>query len=317
MIVGTFCGVAGVIILTLLFVVVRPMTRIHRQIKNVESELDSIDHGKHVEFSQFEIPSSKDEITDVIIAFNRLTTRLNEVHRKLYELHQMELEHADRLASTGRMAASVAHEIRNPVAGVLGALQVFESEISNNDERKGILLEMKLQLERVNHAVTELLSYARPTPPISEDFLINELIQKTVTLLSQQVRGKHIDVRMNLANEKMVVSADKKQVQQVLWNVILNALQSMETSGILSITSFRENQIALIRIGDTGKGIPPEFLDRVYRPFFTTKSKGTGLGLAISKRIIEQHGGSITIESQLNQGTTVTLALPLQETISE
>ena len=317
MIAGTFCGVAGVIIFTLLFVVVRPMTRIHRLIKNVESELNSIDEGKHVEFSQFEIPSSKDEITDVIVAFNRLTTRLNEVHRKLYELHQVELEHADRLASTGRMAASVAHEIRNPVAGVLGALQVFESEITDDDERKDILREMKLQLERVNFAVTELLSYARPTPPVSEDFLVNELIQKTVTLLSPQVRGKQIEFRMKLTNEKMLVSADKKQIQQVLWNVILNALQAMETSGTLSIASFRGNQNAMIRISDTGKGIPPDAIDRVFKPFFTTKSKGTGLGLAVSKRIIEQHGGLITIESQLNQGTTVTLALPLQGTISE
>ncbi len=313
MIIGTFFGVGGVIIITLLFVIVRPMRSIHRQIKNLEGELESVERGEQRQFSQLQVPSSKDEITDVIFAFNTLTRRLNEVYKKLNELHQGELEHADRLASAGEMAASVAHEIRNPVAGVLGALQVFESEVPEGDERKEILKEMKQQLDRVNQAVSDLLSYARPTPPVYEEFSINEVIQKTVSLLARQLRGRQIDIQLRLSDKKSIVSADRKQVQQVLWNVILNALQAMDVSGTLIITSSPEYSFVKISVSDTGRGISQDLADRVFEPFFTTKHKGTGLGMTISKRIIEQHRGSISFVSRVDQGTTVTLVMPLHE----
>lgn len=313
MIIGTFFGVGGVIIITLLFVIVRPMRSIHRQIKNLEGELESVERGEAGQFSQLQVPSSKDEITDLIFAFNRLTRRLNEVYGKLHELHQKELEHADRLASAGEMAASVAHEIRNPVAGVLGALQVFESEVPEGDERKEILKEMKQQLDRVNQAVSDLLSYARPTPPVYEEFPINEVIQRTVSLLARQLKGRQIDIQLRLSDKKTVISADKKQVQQVLWNLILNALQAMDTTGTLIIESLPEDSYVKICVSDTGRGIPEELADRVFEPFFTTKHKGTGLGMTISKRIIEQHKGSISLVSRVNQGTTVTLVMPLHQ----
>lgn len=310
MIIGTFLGVGGVIILMLLFVVVRPITNIRRKIKQLEEELVQVENGDQVELSQFAVPASKDEITDLIVAFNKLTKRLNEVHKRLHDLHQNELEHADRLASTGKMAASVAHEIKNPVAGVLGALQVFDGETPEGDPRKEILAEMKLQLERVDRAVNDLLSYARPTPPVFEQFSINRLIEKTVSLLSQQVNGKPITISTDLTGEEITLCGDKKQIQQLLWNLMLNGLQAIETSGNLTVSLSREDSLVRIDISDSGKGIPPELHDRIFKPFFTSKYKGTGLGMTISKRIVEQHHGSISVSSQAGKGTMVTIVLP-------
>ena len=311
MIIGTFLGVGGVIILTLLFVVVRPVRNIRRKIKQLEDELVRVENGNQVEVLQFAVPASKDEITDLIIAFNMLTKRLNEVHGRLHDLHQNELEHADRLASIGKMAASVAHEIKNPVAGVLGALQVFDGDIPEGDSRKDILAEMKLQLERVDRAVNELLSYARPTPPVFEEFAINRLIEKTVSLLSQQVNGKSITIKMNLTDEEIILWADRKQIQQLLWNIMLNGLQAIETSGTLTVTLSRGDSSVSIDVSDSGKGIPFELRDRIFKPFFTSKHKGTGLGMTISKRIVEQHSGSIRVSSRVGKGTKVTIVLPL------
>jgi signal transduction histidine kinase len=255
-------------------------------------------------------PSHKDEIADLSRDFNTLVRNLNEANAKLFEVHQSQLEHADRLASTGEMAASIAHEIKNPLAGILGAVQVFDSEVTDDDPKKEILSEMKVQLERMNHAVNDLLSYARPAQPVFEPVRLHDLIKKIVTLLPHQFKEKNIVIKEELSPDTILIHADKKQFQQVMWNIVLNGMQAMDHGGVLTIRTGTADGKVTITIKDTGKGIPPDQVERVFKPFYTTKHKGTGLGMTISRRIIEQHNGSILVRSTVGTGTIVEILLP-------
>jgi len=308
-----FTGLGGVILVTLLFLVIRPVRKLRNQIIQVEKQLDHFEQGEKVRFDELTVPQSQDEIAGLLRAFNKLIRRLNEAHAKLYTVHNNQLEQADRLATAGEMAASMAHEIKNPITGVLGALQVFDGETADDDPRKEILAEMMVQLDRVNQAVNDLLSYARPALPIFEDISLNDLIQRSISLLFQQTKKKQIVFQTQLSTMEVVISADKKQIQQVIWNIMLNAIQAMETGGTLSISTYLVDSLITIQISDAGKGIPPDQLDQVFKPFYTTKHKGTGLGMTISRRIVEQHNGKIEITSEVGKGTIVTISLPSKQ----
>jgi signal transduction histidine kinase len=306
----TFAGVSIITFVALSILVIKPIRGLHSHIRHFENDVQKLERGEKTDFPLLAEPQGRDEIVDLCRTFNNLMRSLNEANAKVFEMHQVQLEQADRLATTGEMAASIAHEIKNPIAGVLGALQVFESDLPEHDERNVILAEMMVQLGRIDQAVNDLLSYARPAPPVFEEVNLNALIQKTLTLFSQQLKGKPISIHTDLPNDSINISADQKQFQQVLWNIMLNGMQAIESSGTLSIKTRCENHHVVVRIVDTGKGIPSAQLERVFRPFYTTKHKGTGLGMTVSRRIVEQHKGTIKIESQAGKGTAVIITLP-------
>lgn len=310
----TFASIGVITYFALSLLVIRPVGTLHSYIKKIEEKIKHLESGERTMFPLLPEPVANDEIADLIRNVNRLVQRLNEANATLIEMHHVQLEQAAKLASVGEMAASMAHEIKNPIAGVFGAVQIFESELQPGDPRKEIFSEMRVQLERVNHAVTDLLSYARPTPPVFEHVNLNDIVQRTCTMLSKQINDRQITVQMNLADDVGMIQADKKQLQQVIWNIMLNAVQAMEGPGILSLFSGKENGAVKVVIKDTGQGIPPECLHEVFKPFFTTKHKGTGLGMTITKRIIEQHGGTILIASEVAKGTSVSILLPQYQT---
>jgi signal transduction histidine kinase len=313
MTIATFAGLGGVLFIALLFLVIRPVRKLQKQIMQIDDQLEQFEQGNEIIFSELKVPRQRDEMTSVMESFNNLVRRLNVTNSKVHELHQSHLEHADRLASAGEMAAGIAHEIKNPIAGVLGALQVFDSETKKGDDRKEIIAEMITQLERVNQAVNDLLSYARPTPPVFDILNIGDLIKKTISLLSQQVKKKQIEINTDFGERELTIIGDRKQLQQVLWNITLNAVQSIEGKGFVTIAMTGDDSTVKIIIKDTGKGISQEQLTSVFQPFFTTKHKGTGLGITISKRIIEQHHGTIGIKSETGKGTIVSITLPKEQ----
>lgn len=307
----TFVGLSGIIFFTLTLLVIKPVNRLRTHISQIEQNIQSLEKGEMVVFPTLPEPKNNtDEIANLTRSFNHLITQLNYANSKLIELHHTQLEHADRLATTGEIAASIAHEIKNPIAGVLGALQIFEDTIANDDEKKEIYAEMIFQLERVNHAVNDLLSYARPAQPVFEEVQINDLLKKTISLMSPQLRDKNISLKNELADDLSLVAADKKQMQQIFWNVLINSLQAIDTDGKITIRTFNHNSSVQIVISDNGKGIKEKQLDKVFKAFYTTKHKGTGLGLTITKRIVDQHRGEINLESEPEVGTTVTIKIP-------
>jgi signal transduction histidine kinase len=307
----TFGGIGAVISGALLVLVIRPVARLRLQMRTLQNQLDRVEQGQELKFAPLELSRADDEISGLITTFNALVHRLNVAHAVLRDLHQKQLEHADRLATTGEMAASMAHEIRNPLAGVLGALQVIDAEMPDADANKPIVQEMMVQMERMNLAVNDLLSYARPTPPKFDTTDLNGILDRTLSILNSQIRKRNIVVEPSLDGSLPSITADKKLVQQLLWNLILNALQSMEPGGRLTVSTARGNGEVTVSIRDTGRGIPERDRGNVFKPFYTTRHQGTGLGLTISRRIVEQHRGSLTLESVEGVGTTCTVRLPL------
>ncbi|MEK9137487.1 MAG: histidine kinase dimerization/phospho-acceptor domain-containing protein, partial [Bacteroidota bacterium] len=250
----SFGGVAGATFVALTWLVILPVRKLHSHIEHVEQQIGQLESGEQTVFPTLPAQHTKDEVADLSRAFNDLIRRLNDANDSLFRMHRGQLQEADRIATAGEMAASLAHEIKNPLAGVLGALQVFDSETREDDQRKELLAEMMSQLERINHAVNDLLSYARPTPPVFAELDINEMIKKTVFLLSQQLKDKALDIKLSPLNGNPIVAADQKMMQQLLWNISLNGLQAMGHSGTLTIRTSRENASLKIEVHDTGSG---------------------------------------------------------------
>lgn len=311
MTVVTFGGIGAVISGALFLLVIRPVTRLRQKMRTLQDQLDRVERGQAFQFTPLEMSGEDDEISGLITTFNALVHRLNEAHAVLHDLHQKQLEHADRLATTGEMAASMAHEIRNPLAGVLGALQVIDADLPDTNPKKPIVLEMMVQMERMNLAVNDLLTYARPAPPKYDTADLNGIIERTLSILNSQIVKRNIGVDAALDRALPALTADKKLLQQLLWNLILNALQAMEPGGRLGVSTSARNGSAIVTICDTGRGIPEGDRMNVFKPFFTTKHQGTGLGLTISRRIVEQHGGTLLLESVERVGTTCTVTLPV------
>ncbi len=258
------------------------------------------------------------EITGVIGIFQDLT------HVKQLE---EEMDQKRRLATIGEMAAGMAHEIRNPLASISGSIQLLKNELSlTGDHRQ--LMEIALhEADRLNNIITEFILYARPMTPRRRWTVLADLLSESLELLknSKEMSDK-INIQLKLLKVPIRIFIDPDQIKQVFWNLAINAFQAMPKGGTLTITVDRvaslgeQDHLSDHRVEicfcDTGGGIQKEDLSRIFYPFFTTKSSGSGLGLAIVQRIIEQHAGSIEVEST-PQGTSFRVFLPEGEQVAD
>ena len=224
----------------------------------------------------------------------------------------------EKLASVGRLSAGVAHEINNPLTTILTTAMLLQEDIDPGDPMHAELDTIATETLRCRKIVTSLLDFARQTRPDKKANDINAIITESVLLTKKQAAFKDIDVRQDLTENLPLLHLDKGQIQQVLINLILNAIESTPAGGsiILRSSLIARRRAVEISVSDTGEGIPEEFIDKVFDPFFTTKEEGTGLGLAITHGIIEQHGGTIEAKNREHQGTTFLIKIPLgtQET---
>lgn len=229
------------------------------------------------------------------------------------KLLEKELRRSERLAALGKMAAGVAHELRNPLSSIKGLAVLLQSQLSATGcgvENAEILVK---EVDRLNRSIGELLDYARPGQLKKEPTRIGDIIQKTVSLVQVDAESYKISVTVRLAEDLPEVCVDPDKLKQVLLNLLLNAIQAMPDGGILTVKAEWEGRMIVVDIHDNGMGITPENLQRVFDPYFTTKSTGTGLGLALSAKIVEEHGGSIKISSVPNEYTEVRLTLPIDD----
>ena len=224
---------------------------------------------------------------------------------------------AEKLTSLGQMAASVAHEINNPLAGVLVYTQLLTKKINSDKFTKESALEylskMETELTRSTRLIRNLLDFARQSPPRFWEVDINEVINRSFELASHSAQLQHVQVLKELDPALPRVSADFDQLQQVCTNLIMNAIQAMPGGGTLTIRTSADNTQVKIEVQDTGVGISPENMRKLFTPFFTTKRevKGVGLGLAVSYGIVQRHRGRIEVQSKEGEGTTFTVYLPL------
>ncbi len=252
-----------------------------------------------------------DELGVAARGFDAMLAALRRSQAELEAFYRERLVRADRFAAVGEIATGLAHEIKNPLAGLSGALELLSEDLASDPHHAEVVAEMRHQVERLTHTMESLLSFARPPRARLRSTDVNATLEKVLFLIRQQAHGNTLDVADALAASLPLVLADPAQLEQVFLNVCLNACQAMsgQASGMLTVRSRAGDGNVLVEIADTGPGIPPDVRGQVFKPFFTTKREGNGLGLAISARIVAEHGGHIGYRCPPEGGTVFTITL--------
>jgi len=311
-----FVGVGGVFLFLLILgtqaifstLIEKPMGKIMEAIKEYENGLtaDKIktEDMKSREFSIL--------LEEMLLLFRKL----EKAKKELEEFYQQRMQRADKLATIGELASSVAHEIKNPLAGINGVIQVLLKDEEIPYKAKEILREILNLTARLDRTVHNLLRFSKDTPAQFRMTNINEIIKKTLFIIEQQAITSKVVLQIQLDSSIPDSLMDEEQIGHLLINIILNAIQAMPDGGKISIkTSLEErdgNKYIKVSISDTGVGIPEGIRDKIFDPFFTTRPHGTGLGLYICKRIIKAHNGEIWVESEENRGSTFYFIIPLK-----
>jgi signal transduction histidine kinase len=256
--------------------------------------------------------------------FDLLTTVANQTviaieNAKLYEdlkKQKAVMRRADRLASLGTLTAGLAHEIRNPLVAIKTLTQLLPERLDDEEFRKDFLKIASGEVDRISSLVNELLEFARPTSPQLQLENIQDTMDGMILLISTETKKKSVEIVTHYEDNLPLVAADREQVKQVFLNVLLNAIEATSDGGQVSveIRTFAKKsgeEFLQVEIRDTGRGIPEEHLENVFTPFFTTKDKGSGLGLSISHQIIQEHGGTISVESRINEGSSFFINFPV------
>ena len=214
------------------------------------------------------------------------------------------------LARVGQMAAVVAHEVRNPLAGVKGAIQVLMSRRAADDEELPVMRDIVARIDALSELINDLMVFARPRPPRLAVVELHPIVADAITIVRRDpsAHGVQIDV----VGEDISVTADGQLMRATVLNLLLNAAQAMAGQGTIVVRTSRHNGNAVLQIRDTGPGIPEDLRDQIFEPFFTTKARGGGLGLPIARRTVELHGGSLTLDCPPEGGTVVTMTLPVR-----
>ncbi len=278
--------------------------KILRSLREIVKLTRSISEGN---FNRIEGFRTKDELGTVIAAINSMSEEL--AHR------EEQIIQSKKLASLGILTAGVAHEITNPLNNISMIAQTYDELYSNlgDQDRISFMKKVDAETERIRKIVKNLLDFSRPKDARPREADINTVIQKTLTLVQNMIDVSGIETSVHPGDSLPHVFIDEHQIQQVLVNLVTNAVQAMSSGGRLVISSRSRNDGGSIEIqvSDTGKGIAPEFAPHIFDPFFSTKGdQGTGLGLSVSYGIVKNHGGEIRVESKVGVGTTFTVELP-------
>jgi signal transduction histidine kinase len=221
------------------------------------------------------------------------------------------MSRAEHLATLGEMATGLAHEIRNPLAGIAGVIEIIGRDLPASSPARTVVKDVRQEIARINHIVTDLLQTARPHPPTVRKSDLNTTVEHAVMLGRQQAIAKSMDITLHKDPSLPEVEHDSDQIHQVLLNLLLNALQAIDANGKITVTVKPLGANAVVEVADNGRGIPADHLPNIFRPFYTTKGDGTGLGLSLARRIVEDHQGRIDVTSAVGKGTMFAVVLPL------
>jgi signal transduction histidine kinase len=296
-------AICSVLIVVLAYVIQRPMVELQEKIAQVsEGNLNVA-----VSFAQ-----RNDEIGDLGRNFNHMMQQLRESREEIERLHRTQMSRAEHLATLGELATGLAHEIRNPLAGIAGVIEIVGRDLPATSPARAVVKDVRLEISRISRTLTDLLETARPRRPEVRRSNLNTTVEHAVMLARQQVLSRPIKIELQQAPDLPEVEHDSDQVHQVLLNLLLNAVQAVEKTGTVNVEIGERDGFASVVVSDTGRGIAPQNLPNIFRPFYTTKGNGTGLGLSLAHRIVEDHHGRIEVSSVLGKGSTFTVLLPFQ-----
>jgi two-component system sensor histidine kinase HydH len=240
------------------------------------------------------------------------TRELAALNRELQDSFE-QIKRADRLSAIGQLSASLAHEIRNPLASIDGATNLIESEQTPQEMRKASLAIIRKEVQRLNRLLTNLLDFARPRKPEFQAVHADRLIDAIMALAGHSAQQKGITLRKDVPASVPAFECDPEQMKQVILNLAINAVQSMPGTGEILLAARQHDSSVVISVRDHGLGIDDEDLDKIFNPFYTTKDAGTGLGLSVVYQIVNQHGGVVTAERNPEGGMTFSLTIPLEQ----
>jgi len=281
-----------------------------RQLVAASHRLASGESGVRVPVNQ------SDEVGELGRAFNDMSAALADTTARMQELHSREIGRASQLATVGELAAGVAHEIKNPVVGVAGGLDLVRRRVGGDSTLVPIIDEMGRQLVRIQQALQDLLTFARPSAPTLAPVSANAVVERAIRLVQSAADRGGVALESDLDTRAPRFTADEDMIHQALVNVLMNAVQATPSGGRVTISTrpIADDDSLEIEITDTGRGMTSEEQEQVFRPFFTTRHTGTGLGLPITREIVQRHGGTVRVRSRPGEGTTITIRLPLHAT---
>lgn len=251
-----------------------------------------------------------DEIGNLIKNFNQLIFDLKKSKEELEKTHLKKMERAEQLALVGEIASGIAHEIKNPLAGINSALEVLLSDIKEGSSNEKILMQINKEIKRIIEILKQLLDYAKPKSPAPIEFDLGLLIEDIKTIFFPMLSSKEATLKVNIFGENRIIYSDNNVIKQILLNVLQNSKEAISLNGEILLNVYLKEEKVLFEIIDNGSGIDENIKDKIFEPFFSTKIGGTGLGISIVKRKLENLGGNISIESEKMKGTKVTIEIP-------
>jgi signal transduction histidine kinase len=297
-------AICAAVLIALAYFIQRPMVELQEKIERVGRG----DLNVGVGFAK-----RNDEIGDLGRNFNRMVVQLRESREEIELLHRTQMSRAEHLATLGELATGLAHEIRNPLAGIAGVIEIVARDLPPASPARAVVKDIRLEISQINRILSDLLQTARPHPPEIRPSDLNITVEHAVMLARQQVLSKPIKIELTKCPGLPNVEHDSDQMHQVLLNLLLNAVQAIDGTGTVRVEISSLGNDAAIQVADTGRGIPPEHLSNIFRPFYTTKGNGTGLGLSLARRIVEGHHGRIEVASEVGKGTEFVVLLPVRQ----
>ena len=293
--------ICGVSIAVLAYLIHLPMVELQEKVALISA--GNLDVA--VSFSR-----RNDEIGDLGRNFNHMMQQLRESRKEIETMHRTQMSRAEHLATLGELATGLAHEIRNPLAGIAGVIEIIGRDLPESSPARAMVKDVRLEINQINRILTDLLETARPHPPRMMRSNLNTTVEHAVMLARQQVLSHPIKIELDRATNLSEVEHDSDQIHQVVLNLLLNAVQAIDGAGTVTVKIGSHEDCATVTVTDTGRGMSEQQISQIFRPFYTTRSNGTGLGLSLVRRIVEEHLGHIEVTSKLGKGSTFEVQLP-------
>ncbi len=293
--------ICGVSIGVVAFLIHRPMVELQEKVAVIS--------GGNLDVA-VSFAGRNDEIGDLGRNFNQMMQQLRESRKEIETMHRTQMSRAEHLATLGELATGLAHEIRNPLAGIAGVIEIIGRDLPPTSPARDMVKDVRMEINQINRILTDLLETARPHPPRMMRSNLNVTVEHAVMLARQQVLSLPIKIVFERAADQKDVEHDSDQIHQVVLNLLLNAIQAIEGSGTVRAVVGSKDDCACITVSDTGRGIPEQQLSHIFRPFYTTRGNGTGLGLSLVRRIVEEHHGRINVSSEVGKGSRFEVLLP-------